>query len=90
MKNTELRDLRLKIKFSMADFALCVGVPKSTYQRYEDGSAAIPPAIERAALELEKINIQFNETSVARIDARIAREFPHGIASEGKRDRDER
>ncbi len=66
----------------MADIAVCVGVPKSTYQRYEDGSAAVPPAVERAATELEKINIRFSETAVARIDTRIAREFPHGIGSE--------
>ena len=82
MTAEDLKTLRHNIKFSMADIAACLGVPKSTYQRYEDGTAAIPPTVERAALELQKINEEFTATAPARIDARIVREFPLGIVSE--------
>jgi len=80
MTASDLKILRHKIKFSMFDVSACLGVPKSTYQRYEDGSAIIPPTIERAALELQKINEEFIATAPARIDARINREFPGGIS----------
>ncbi len=82
MTNKDLKDLRLAIGFSMSDIAVCLGVPKSTYQRYEDGTAAIPDPVERAALELKTINEEFIATAPARIDARINREFPGGIMSE--------
>ena len=39
-------------------------------------------AIERAALELEQINLTFMKDLPARVDERIAKEFPNGIPSE--------
>ena len=66
----------------MGSMASCCGVPKSTYQRYEDNTAAIPPDVIRAALELKQINETFIAELPDRVDARIAREFPHGIRSE--------
>jgi len=81
MTNNELRDLRLRIKFDMRSMALCCGVALSTYQRYEDGTAAVPPHIERAALELEAIDKQFNIESKARIEVEVIKQKP--FLSEG-------
>ena len=74
MDKTELRNLRIRIKFGMSDMALCCGCPLSTYARYEDGTAAVPAGIERAALELETINREFMEGLPGRVDARLAEE----------------
>jgi transcriptional regulator with XRE-family HTH domain len=77
-----LRELRHEIGFSMADVAACLGIPKSTLQRYEDGSAKPPAAVVRAALELKQINVTFMAELPARVDARATIEYPHGIMSE--------
>jgi len=69
MTHQELKTLRKNVKFSMDDMALCIGVPKSTYQRYEDGTAAIPARIERAALEIQNINTEFIANLPARVDS---------------------
>lgn len=68
MDKKELRELRKRIKFDMRSMALCCGIPLSTYARYEDGSAKVPVAIERAALELEQINKQFMVNMNKRLD----------------------
>lgn len=68
MDNKELRELRTRIKFDMRSMATCCGVPLSTYARYEDGSAKVPAAVERAALELEQIDRQFNIEMTERLN----------------------
>jgi transcriptional regulator with XRE-family HTH domain len=78
----ELRALRHEIKFDMRSFATCLGIPASTYQRYEDGTAAIPERIVRAAYELRQINVTFMQGLPARVDAKVAEEFPNGFMSE--------
>lgn len=80
MNNNELRELRLRIKFDMRSMALCCGVALSTFQRYEDGTAAVPSHIERAALELEQINKQFDIESEARINAEVLKQKPFASA----------
>ncbi len=71
MTKEALRDLRHRIKFDMRSMAECLGIPHTTLQRYEDGSAAVPDHVERAALELERINTEFMAGLPARVDARI-------------------
>ena len=69
MTSTDLKALRAKLGYSMADFAACLGVPKSTFQRYEENSAAIPPVIERRAYELATIDRTFFAGINSRVDA---------------------
>ena len=69
MTNTDLKALRAKLGYSMADFAACLGVPKSTFQRYEENSAAIPQVIKRRAFELETIDRVFFAGIGGRVDA---------------------
>lgn len=71
MTKEELRALRHEIKFDMRSMALCLGVPSSTFQRYEDGSAAVPERVKRAALELRQMNETFNDGMGLRLDERI-------------------
>lgn len=75
MDASKIRAFRKELGYSMGDFALCVGVPKSTYQRYEDGTAQVPPAVVRAALELQQVDREFFSTMGDRIKANL----PHGI-----------
>jgi len=83
MNNQQLRQLRQDINFDMGSMATCCGVPKSTYQRYEDGTAAVPPQVERAALELVQINTTFMSRYQpgGEFDREIDRKYPHGIPS---------
>lgn len=71
MTHNRLKKLRNEIKFDMRSMALCLGIPLSTYQRYEDGTAAIPVRIERAALELEQVNKTFIKELPKRVDANL-------------------
>lgn len=82
MTKEELRALRHEIKFDMGSVAACLGIAKSTYARYEDGSASIPERIVRAAYELRQINITFMQGLPARVDAKVNEEYPNGIRSE--------
>lgn len=82
MSNQELRKIRQRIKFDMRSFAACLGIPHTTLQRYEDGSAAIPANIERAAQELEQVEREFDVARLSAFDARLVREYPHGIRSD--------
>ena len=66
----------------MKDLADCIGIAKSTYARYEDGSAKVPYAVERAVLETKQIDETFMSGAKERIDARINKEFPNGFLSE--------
>jgi len=82
MTNIELKQIQDRIKFDAPSMALCMGIPYQTYRNYLYGASSIPPQIERAALELEQINKQFLSAAPARIDARIASDFPHGFMGE--------
>lgn len=81
MDNQELRDLRERIKFDMRSFASCLGIPHTTLQRYEDSTAQIPPNIERAAMELEEIEKQFDVARLRVYDDYLAKQCPYGIIS---------
>jgi hypothetical protein len=65
----------------MQETADCLGIQKSTYARYEDGSAIMPPAIVRAARELLQINETFSAGMPARIEARFNK-YPGVIPKE--------
>jgi hypothetical protein len=82
MNAVELKQLQYEIRFDAPSMACCLGVPYQTYRNYIYGINKIPPAVQRAALELEQINKTFMVEAVARIDARIAKDHPHGIISE--------
>ena len=82
MEAQELRDLRHRIKFDMRSTALCLGIPPSTYQRYEDGTARVPDRIERAALALEEFEKECDAKREADGVALLDRQFPGGIPSE--------
>ena len=85
MTNTELRKLRQGIKFDMRSTALCLGIPVSTYQRYEDGSAKVPDSIASAALALEEFERECDAIREAETEDLLRREFPGGIPSEVSR-----
>lgn len=85
MTNTELKELQQRIKFDAPSMALCLGIPYHTYRNYYFGSNKIPANIERAARELEQINITFIEERYkpgGEFDREIDRMHPNGIISE--------
>ena len=75
----ELRAIQKRINFDAPSMAACLGVDREQYRRYYYGHAAIPANIERAALELEQINITFSEGIGTRIDERLKRDKTQGF-----------
>ena len=75
MTKMEIKEIRELIKFDMRSLSLCVGIPLSTYQRYENGTAAIPEQLADKILEIRAINLTFTAGMAARIDERIDREW---------------
>lgn len=71
MTAKQLKALRSRIKFDMRSLAACLSLPLSTYQRYEDGSAAVPPAVSQAAQELEARDRQFMAGIASRVDSKL-------------------
>ena len=84
MTSEELRNIRHRIKFDMRSMASCLGLPCSTYQRYEDGTAKVPASVERAALALEAFERECDAKREAETEDLLRREFPGGIPSEAR------
>ena len=82
MTAKELKSLQDRIKFDAPSMAASLEIPYQTYRNYIYGANAIPEAIERKALEIEKADIAFMKELPARVDERVKREFPNGIMSE--------
>lgn len=85
MTSEELRNIRHRIKFDMRSTALCLGIPPSTYQRYEDGTARVPDRIERAALALEEFERECDAAREAETEDLLRRQYPGGIPSEASK-----
>lgn len=67
-----MREIRLRLKLSVAEFAELLGLEKSTYQGYETGRRKTPPDVLRTAREAEKINNKFFKEMPKRIDKALA------------------
>ena len=81
MDNKKLKQLRKEMKCSMAELAEVLGIPKSTFQRYEDGSAKIPVVLQENIIHIHKKDREFMRTLPRRLEADLKRKFPHGIIS---------
>ena len=82
MTGEELRTIREAMHYSMADFGILLGgIPKSTLQRYEEGTAAIKPELAEKVLLEQARDAEFMERT--RQDTRdwCDKHFPHGIPS---------
>ena len=84
MTREELRSIRRDMHYSMADFGVLLGIPKTTLQRYEDGSAAIPDELAQKVVVAQRKDRDFMES--VRVETRewVNRMFPHGIPADYK------
>lgn len=80
---TELRAIRFAIGFSIREMAAELKLKPATYQKYEDGSRALPEEVLMGARETKQKVDDYMTTMPARIDARIEAEFPNGIVCKG-------
>lgn len=74
MTKDDLRQIRGNIKFDMRSMAACLGIPCSTYQRYEDGSAKIPDTVARHATELVHIEAELDRQRIGNYEAWLAQQ----------------
>lgn len=78
-----LKDERLAMRFSMAEMAGILRIPKATYQGYETGRRAMPPEIIERLREWRKQDRIFMAGLPARVDAHLQMEgFGSGIPSD--------
>lgn len=82
MTHTDLQQLQKRIKFDCRSMALCMGINYEQYRRYYYGHAVIPASVERAALELEQIQREFDIARDIEYCAFLDQQYPGGILSE--------
>lgn len=68
--------------YSIGEMALCLGVPKATYQCWDNNRTPTPEHIRDKMLKIQAQDREFMAALPARLDAVLAVEFPHGIPSE--------
>lgn len=73
-----LRELRKQAGYSIGEMAMALGLPKATYQCYEDGSRACPDGVPGKMQSIVEKDREFLAGLPARVDARINAEFPKG------------
>ncbi|NTU49485.1 MAG: hypothetical protein HGA87_01070 [Desulfobulbaceae bacterium] len=83
MKPHELIKLRKQLGLSRDEASRGVlAIPKSTYARYEDGSAIIPMYVPEKLIQFESHYKSWKKDLKKRLDADIKKRFPFGIISE--------
>jgi hypothetical protein len=82
MTNIELQQLQKRIKFDAPSMALCMGIDYEKYRRFYYGHTVIPVNIERAALELEQIQKEFDIVRAKEHCQFLDTHYPRGIMSE--------
>lgn len=73
----------MRCGYSIGDMALILGIPKSTYQCYEDGRRAPPPSLQATMEQVEQNDKEFFARYLpgGEYDQQLKREYPEGIAS---------
>lgn len=82
MTADELKQIRKRIRFDIRSTALCLGIPHTTYQRYENGSAKVPDDIAQKMIELERFEKECDQKRELEFIEIINKQFPFGIPSE--------
>lgn len=84
MTSAEVKQLQKEMGMSLQETADLLDIPKTTYQRYHDGSANIP---EELALKLRDAHRRMtawqDDYFKVRLPAQLDSTFPNGIISAG-------
>ena len=74
-----ISQIRHEMVLSQADIAGLLGIPETTFQRYENGTARMPEKTwEKLQAARERLN-KWQKSMPKTIARRIARDFPNGI-----------
>ena len=65
---SELRKIRLSMRYGFQDFADLLGLPLGTYSSYEQGHRAVPAKVLTDAREAQKRDVKFFKELPKRID----------------------
>ena len=68
----ELKQIWDGLHFSIGEMAAVLGIPKSTYQGYEENRRTMPNDLISKAIEWREKDLEFMRGIAARIDARLA------------------
>lgn len=82
MTGAELRAIREAMRYSMANFCILLGgIKKTTYQRYENDTAAITPELAERVLLEQVRDADFLKRTREDTKEWCDKHFPHGIPS---------
>lgn len=78
------RGLREKMGYSIGEMALILGLKKSTYQGYDQGTRTPPDSVVSACIEAYQREIVFWDRYKpgGEFDRKLSEEYPNGIRSE--------
>ncbi len=82
----ELRKIRIKMKYSVREFAELLGLNPATYQGYEYGRRQAPQQVIDDAKAAYRRDVAFFKELPKRVDEAIKKEFPLGIKSDVRGD----
>jgi len=66
-----LKQIRLSMHYSIAEFAELLGYPKATYQCYENGTRPLPEGILKKAQDAQKRDVKFFKELPKRLDKEL-------------------
>jgi transcriptional regulator with XRE-family HTH domain len=79
-----LKDIRERLKYSIAEMAQCLGMPKATYQCYENGSRKVPFQVFLDAEIVYQKHTNFTKEYFSKggiMDRELAKLYPCGFMS---------
>lgn len=82
MTATQLKNARTEMRLDLRSMAAVLKMPYRTYQDYEYGKRGISLDVEIKVKTAADRNRQTMARIIAKVDAKIASEFPNGIMSE--------
>ena len=82
MTNIDLQNLQYRMKFDAVSMAVTSGIDYEQYRRYYYGKTPIPAHHERALLEAEQVQKEFDVVRCNEAQRVLDQMYPYGIVSE--------
>lgn len=79
MKASELKSIRLEIRFDPRDMCCVLDLPRRTYQDYEAGKRNIPVEVANRIREIYRRDREFMAGIAYRVDQALDKEYPGGL-----------
>jgi len=79
---TQIKKIRLQMKYSIGEFAKLLGILKPTYQGYDSGNSRTPEKLLREAQDAQKRDSRFFKELPLRVDEALG---PNGCPNAARK-----